>query len=110
MFPGDDGIFLFPFFLLLCEPDDRCQYSTSVVFPSNDCCSRESCVFSKFRARALFYCLAESTSSVLLLSITGPAEHSFVFLSSAILSVLDSLVFVNLIIEIPLKLIGTGHT
>ena len=97
-------------FLSLREPDDRWQYSASVVFPSNGCSRRESCVFSTFRARALFYCLAESTSSVLLLSITGPAQHSFVFLSNAILSGLDSLVFVNLIIEILLKLIGTGHT
>ena len=59
-------------------------------------------------APAFFYCLAESTSSLLLFS--GSAQLSFVFLSTAVLSGLDSLVFVNLILEIRLKLIGTGHT
>ena len=59
-------------------------------------------------APAFFYCLAESTSSLLLFS--GSAQLSFVFLSTAVLSGLDSLVFVNLILEILLKLIGTGHT
>ena len=51
-------------------------------------------------APAFFYCLAESTSRLLLFSISGSAQLSFLFLCTAVLSGLDSLAFLNLILEI----------
>lgn len=73
---------------------------------------RVSCFpnFARVRTCVLLLLGRINKHSTFVFNIWFSPVFSFVFLCTAVLSGLDSLVFVNLILEILLKLIGTGHT